>query len=97
MRARLCHEGARDGRQRHYHGSQAHSSAQGLDGGIFGDADGIVVIPSEEFEDRLKMGEAATKREGVLFAKIAEGNLRNEPLFDEEKVEKMLKERLPDS
>ena len=61
---------------------------------IFGDADGIVVIPADEFEGRLEMGEAATKREVVLFAKIAEGNLRNEPLFDEEKVETMLKKRL---
>ena len=60
---------------------------------IFGDADGIVVIPADEFEGRLEMGEAATKREGVLFAKIAEGNLRNEPLFDEAVVEKMLKEK----
>lgn len=60
---------------------------------IFGDADGVVVIPEDEFEDRLQMGEAATAREGILFAKIAEGKLRDEPLFDEEKVEKMYLER----
>lgn len=63
---------------------------------IFGDADGVVVIPENEFVERLEMGEAATARESVLFATIAEGNIRHEPLFNEEKVEAMYKDRKKD-
>lgn len=60
---------------------------------IFGDADGVIVSPSNEFEKLLEKGEASTKRESKLFAKIDEGNIRQEPLFPEDKVEALLQSR----
>lgn len=58
---------------------------------IFGDADGIIVLPPNEFDAILAMGESAAKREAEIFRKIETDDLRDEPIFDEAKVEDHLR------
>ncbi len=57
---------------------------------IFGDADGIIVVPPDEFDATLTLGESAAKREAVIFGKIETDDLRNNPIFDEIIVEEHL-------
>ncbi len=57
---------------------------------IFGDADGVIVIDKDDFEATLVKAEEMLDNEKKLFKKIENENMRKEPLFSEEKVEKYL-------
>ncbi|MBS7526332.1 RraA family protein [Fusibacter paucivorans] len=54
---------------------------------IFGDLDGIIVIPPERFLTLLEQAEAATAREKEMFGKMSETDFRNKPFDSEVKVE----------
>lgn len=57
---------------------------------IFGDADGVIVIDKDEFEDTLVNAEKMLDNEKKLFSKIDTEDMRKEPLFPEKKVKELL-------
>lgn len=54
---------------------------------IFGDLDGIIVIPKERFLPLLEQAEEATAHEKKMFAAMSQTDFRNKPFDSEIKVE----------
>ncbi len=60
---------------------------------IFGDIDGVIVSPPNQFEELLVHAEASTAKEKEFFAEIESLNIRENSLRDETEVESFLKEK----
>jgi len=58
---------------------------------IFGDIDGVIVAPPDQFESLLIRAEEATAKEKVFFSSIENTNFRERPFESEPLVEKYLK------
>jgi len=59
---------------------------------IFGDIDGVIVVPAHQFEAFLIKAEEATEKEKVYFSTIENINFRERPFDSEPLVEKYLKD-----